>query len=402
MRHLALTLAALASLALSACQNSTQQPPVKVGILHSLTGTMAVSESALRDVLLMGVDEINKAGGLLGRQLQPVVLDPASDSLQYAQLSEQLLRDEQVAAVFGCWTSVSRKAVLPVVEKYNGLLFYPVQYEGEECSPNIVYTGATPNQQLIPAAEWLMRTLNRKRFFLLGTDYLYPRTANKILRGYLHSRGIKPEAIAEVYTSFDHTDYADIVRQIKAFGAAGDACVLSTINGESNTAFYNECSRQGISAEACPIMAFSVAEVELKNLDRHFIQGHYAARNYFQSMTGEANNQFVQAFKSYCALNGVPGGRGRVVDDACCWAYTGLMLWKAAVEKAKSFDVPKVAAALAGLQGDSPAGFVRMHSENHHLAKKALIGRIRQDGQFDIVYETPNLIEPEPYSPFMK
>lgn len=413
MRHLATYLtSALAALALSACSSATQSNSadtddpnaVKVGILHSLSGTMAISEVSLRDILLMGIDEINAAGGVLGKKIAPVVVDPASDWDLFAEKSKELLGKQHVAAVFGCWTSVSRKSVLPVFEEYKGLLFYPVQYEGQECSPNIIYTGATPNQQLIPAAQWLMSQEGGacKKFYLLGTDYVFPRTANTILKNFLLSAGVPKDNIVEEYTPFHHQDYQTIVAKIKRFAAQGGACVLSTINGDSNVPFYKEFANQGLEASKCPIMAFSVAEDELRAMDTHFLEGHYAAWNYFQSLPGEGNDKFVKAFQNYCATQGLPGGVARVTDDPICWSYTGLMLWKLAVEKAQSFEVQKVIAALADLEFDAPAGLVKMHHDNHHLAKKAIIGRIRSDGQFDIVHSTDQLVEPEPYSEFSK
>ncbi|MGL4519243.1 MAG: urea ABC transporter substrate-binding protein [Phocaeicola sp.] len=373
---------------------------VKIGILHSLSGTMAISEVSLRDVLLMGIDEINASGGVLGKKIEPKVVDPASDWDLFAEKSKELLSKEKVSAVFGCWTSVSRKSVLPVFEEYNGLLFYPVQYEGQECSPNIIYTGATPNQQLLPAADYLMSAEGGgyKKFYLLGTDYVFPRTANAILKAYLLDKGVASADIIEEYTPFHHQDYQTIVSKIKRFAMSGGACVLSTINGDSNVPFYKEFANQGLSSSSCPIMAFSVAEDELRAMDTEFLMGHLAAWNYYQSETNPANIAFVESFQRYCAANKLPGGDTRVTDDPICWSYTGLYLWKAAVEKAGSFDVEKVIAALSGLEAHSPAGRVKMHESNHHLAKPALIGEIRADGQFDVISRTDSLIVPEPFS----
>ncbi|MDR2691759.1 MAG: urea ABC transporter substrate-binding protein, partial [Dysgonamonadaceae bacterium] len=377
---------------------------VKVGILHSLSGTMAISEVSLRDVLLMGIDEINAAGGVLGKTIVPKVVDPASDWDLFAEKSKELLTKEKVSVVFGCWTSVSRKSVLPVFEEYNGLLFYPVQYEGQEQSPNIIYTGATPNQQLIPAAEYLMSEKggSYKKFYLLGTDYVFPRTANTILKNFLLAKGIPAENIIEEYTPFHHQDYQTIVSKIKRFAAGGGACVLSTINGDSNVPFYKEFANQGMNASDCPIMAFSVAEDELRAMDTEFLTGHLAAWNYFQSINTPENFRFVENFKAYCKENNLPGGDERVTDDPVCWSYTGLYLWKAAVEKAGSFEVEKVIAALSDLEGSSPAGTVKMHHDNHHLAKKVLTGKIRPDGQFDIIDETEGLVSPEPFGNYSK
>ncbi len=375
---------------------------VKVGILHSLSGTMAISEVSLRDAVEMAIDEINNDGGVLGKQIEPVVVDPASDWDLFAEKSKELLIDKKVSAVFGCWTSVSRKSVLPVFEQQNGLLFYPVQYEGEESSKNIVYSGAVPNQQLIPAAQYLMSPEggSYKRFYLLGTDYVFPRIANKILKSYLLTNGVPPENIIEEYTPFHHQDYQTIVSKIKKFALGGKACVLSTINGDSNIPFYKEFANQGLTAVTCPIMAFSVAEDELRSMDTEFLVGHLAAWNYFQSMDTPENKQFVENFKKFCDKNKLPGGSSRVVDDPITWAYTNVYLWAKAVEKAGSFEVDKVREALLGLSFDSPAGTVTMDSKLNHLAKPALIGEIKPDGQFDIIWQSEGLIEPQPFFDF--
>ncbi|MFT5367989.1 MAG: urea transport system substrate-binding protein [Candidatus Latescibacterota bacterium] len=375
------------------------QKTAKVGILHSLSGTMAISEVSLRDVVLMAVDEINASGGVLGKQIEPVVVDPASDWDLFAEKGKELLLKEKVDVTFGCWTSVSRKSVLPVYEENNGLLFYPVQYEGEECSRNIIYTGATPNQQLIPAAEYLMSKDggSYKKFYLLGTDYVFPRTANKILRAFLLHSGVPEANIMEEYTPFHHQDYQTIVQKIKRFAADGDAAVLSTINGDSNVPFYKEFSNQGLTSAMCPIMAFSVAEDELRSMDTGFLVGHLAAWNYFQSISTDENRAFVKKFKDYCAKMGLPGGAKRVTDDPIVWSYVGVYLWKAAVEKAGSFDVDKVRPALYSLKFDGPGGMVMMDGMNHHLHKPVLIGEIRKNGQFKIVNESNGLVAPDPW-----
>jgi urea transport system substrate-binding protein len=309
--------------------------PIKIGVLHSLSGTMAISEVSLRDVVLMAVEEINAKGGVLGRPLRPVVVDPASNWDLFAEKAKQLLLQEKVAVVFGCWTSVSRKSVLPVFENNNGLLFYPVQYEGEECSRNVFYTGATPNQQLIPAAEYLMSSEggDYKKFYLLGTDYVFPRTANKILRAYLLAKGIPADSIAEEYTPFNHQDYQTIVGKIKRFAGSGNAAVLSTINGDSNVPFYKEFANQGLRSENAPIMAFSVAEDELRGMDTSALVGHLAAWNYYQSVDAAQNRIFVKAFKEYCKKHNLPGGDTRVTDDPIEAAYFGVHIWKQAVER---------------------------------------------------------------------
>lgn len=372
---------------------------VKIGVLHSLSGTMAISEVSLRDAVQMAVDEINATGGVLGKKIEPVIVDPASDWDLFAEKSKELLMDKKVAAVFGCWTSVSRKSVLPVFEENNGLLFYPVQYEGEESSKNVVYSGATPNQQLIPAADYLMSAEggNYKRFYLLGTDYVFPRTANKILKAYLLSKGIAKEDIIEEYTPFHHQDYQTIVSKIKKFAVGGKACVLSTINGDSNIPFYKEFANQGLTAATCPIMAFSVAEDELRAMDTEFLVGHLAAWNYFQSNDSPENKKFVAGFKAYCQKKNLPGGAERVTDDPICWAYTDVYLWAKAAEKAGSFDVDKVRSALLGLSFDAPAGTVKMDDKINHLAKSAMIGEIKPDGQFSVIWKSQGLIDPKPF-----
>jgi urea transport system substrate-binding protein len=402
VRAVALVAAALAALTVAACTTRTE--PVKIGVLHSLTGTMAISETSLRDAVLMAVDEINAAGGVLGREIQPVVVDPASNWDLFAEKARELISREQVAVVFGCWTSVSRKSVLPVFESLNGLLFYPVQYEGEEMSPNIFYTGATPNQQLIPAAEFMMSADGggKRKFYLLGTDYVFPRTANRILKAYLLSEGIPEQDIIEEYTPFGHADYQTIVARIKDFGRNGDAAVLSTINGDSNVPFYREFANQGLTADQVPVMAFSVAEDELRAMETEHLVGHMAAWNYFQSIDTPENAAFVDAFKSYAASKGLPGGRGRVTGDPIEAAYFGVHVWKEAVERAGSFDVAAVREAVLGLEFDAPGGPKRMHPSNHHTYKPVYIGRIRADGQFDIIWQTDGLVEPEAYSRYLK
>lgn len=386
----------------AADSTATTGETIKIGVLHSLSGTMAISEVSLKDVVEMAVEEINAKGGVLGKKIEPVIVDPASDWDLFAEKAKELLLEKKVAAVFGCWTSVSRKSVLPVFEEHNGLLFYPVQYEGEECSGNVIYTGATPNQQLIPAAEYLMSEKGGgyKKFYLLGTDYVFPRTANKILKAFLLSKGVPAANILEEYTPFHHQDYQTIVSKVKKFAAGGKACVLSTINGDSNVPFYKEFANQGLTAGICPIMAFSVAEDELRSMDTEFLVGHLAAWNYYQSVTNDANKKFVEDFKAFCEKKGLPGGKARVTDDPICWAYTGVYLWKNAVEKAGSADVDKVRPALYGLEFNSPDGMVKMDPKNHHLAKPVMIGEIRTDGQFDIIWKTDGLVDPEPWSKF--
>ena len=374
---------------------------VKIGILHSLSGTMAISETSLKDVVLMAVEEINASGGVMGKEIKPVVVDPASDWDLFAEKAKDLIVKEEVAVVFGCWTSVSRKSVLPVFEENNSLLFYPVQYEGEEQSLNVFYTAATPNQQLVPAAEYMMEEIGAKKFYLLGTDYVFPRTANKVLKAFLKTKGVPDENIVEEYTPFHHQDYQTIVGKIKTFAAGGDACVLSTINGDSNVPFYKEFANQGLTSDDCPIMAFSVAEDELRAMDVPPLVGHLATWNYFQSINTPENKKFVKNFKAFCEQNNLPGGSDRVTDDPIEAAYFGVYVWKAAVEKAESFDVDKVRKAVYGLEFDAPGGKKMMHANNQHTLKPVYVGEIKKNGQFKVVYKSDGLVSPDSYSKYL-
>jgi urea transport system substrate-binding protein len=375
---------------------------VKIGVLHSLSGTMAISETSLRDVVLMAAEEINAKGGVKidgkGVMIEPVVVDPASDWPLFGEKAKELINTHKVAVTFGCWTSVSRKNCLPVFEEYNALLFYPVQYEGEEQSLNVFYTAASPNQQLVPAADYAIKELGAKKFYLLGTDYVFPRTANKVLKAFLLKSGVPEANIMEEYTPFHHQDYQTIVSKIKAFSAGGGAVVLSTINGDSNVPFYTEFANQGLTADDCPIIAFSVAEDELRAMDTSKLVGHLAAWNYFQSIDTPENKAFVEAFKAYCAKNNLPGGAARVTDDPIEAAYYGVYVWKAAAEKANSFDVDKVRAAVYGMEFDAPGGKKKMHASNQHTYKPVYIGEIKADGQFKIVWDSKGLVEPDSYS----
>jgi urea transport system substrate-binding protein len=392
-RRFALTFALIAS-----CVSAADaQESVKVGVLHSLSGTMAISEVSLKDVVLMAIDEINAAGGVLGMEIEPVIVDPASNWPLFAEKAKQLLLQDEVAVVFGCWTSVSRKSVLPVFEQYNGLLFYPVQYEGEECSKNVFYTGAAVNQQAVPAVDYLLDE-GFTRFYLLGTDYIYPRTTNKILKAMLEAKGIPDSDVREVYTPFHHQDYQTIVADIREFAAGGDACVVSTINGDSNVPFYKEFGNQGMTADDVPIMAFSVAEDELRGMDTSSLVGHLTAWNYFQSIDTPGNLAFVETFKTYCEENNLPGGRDRVTDDPIEAAYYGVYFWKAAVEKAGTTDVDAVRTAAYGLEFDAPGGRKKIDAVNHHTWKPVYIGEILADGQFEIIWESDGLVRPMPWS----
>jgi urea transport system substrate-binding protein len=373
--------------------------PVKVGVLHSLSGTMAISEVSIKDICEMAFEEINAKGGIAGRQIQPVIEDPASNWDLFAEKAKKLLLQDKVAVVFGCWTSVSRKSVLPVFEKNNGLLFYPVQYEGEECSRNVIYTGAAVNQQAQPAVQHHLDE-GKKKFYLLGSDYVYPRTTNKILRAMLLAKGIPSKNIMEEYTPFHHQDYQTIIAKVKRFCAGGDACVINTINGDSNVPFFKELANAGVSADECPVNSFSVAEDELRGLDTKNLVGHLAIWNYFQSINTPENKAFVQRFKDFCKKKNLPDAPRRVVDDPMFWGYIGVYTYKMAVEKANSFKVDDVLRALPGLKVPTPDKGIVVDRRNHHTAKPVYIGKIRADGQFDIIYQSPGLVDPLPWSEF--
>lgn len=378
---------------------------IKVGILHSLSGTMAISETALKETALMTIDEINKAGGVMGKKLEPVVVDPASNWPLFAEKARQLLSKDKVDVVFGCWTSVSRKSVLPVFKELNGLLFYPVQYEGEELEKNVFYTGAAPNQQAIPAVEYLMSKDggSAKRFVLLGTDYVYPRTTNKILRAFLHSKGIKDADIMEEYTPFGHSDYQTIIAKIKKFAGEGKkTAVVSTINGDSNVPFYKELGNAGLKATDVPVVAFSVGEEELRGVDTKPLVGHLAAWNYFQSIKNPENAKFIRMYRDWAKKQKLPNADSVVTNDPMEATYIGIHMWKQAVEKAKSTDVDKVIAAMAGQTFKAPSGFViKMDEKNHHLHKPVFIGEVKADGQFNVVWKTKGPVRAQPWSPYI-
>ncbi|MDO8177715.1 MAG: urea ABC transporter substrate-binding protein [Undibacterium sp.] len=377
---------------------------IKVGILHSLSGTMAISETSLKDVALMTIAEINAKGGVMGKKLEPVIVDPASNWPLFAEKARQLISQDKVAVVFGCWTSVSRKSTLPVFKELNSLLFYPVQYEGEELEKNVFYTGAAPNQQAIPATEYLMSKEGggAKRFVLLGTDYVYPRTTNKILRAFLKSKGVKDTDIDEVYTPFGHSDYQTIVANIKKFSAGGKTAVISTINGDSNVPFYKELGNAGLKATDVPVVAFSVGEEELRGVDTKPLLGHLAAWNYFQSVKNPVNDEFIKKWKAYAVAQKLPNAATVVTNDPMEATYVGINMWKQAVEKAKSTDTDKVIAAMAGQTFKAPSGFtLTMDATNHHLHKPVMIGEIKGDGQFSVVYKTKGPIRAQPWSPYI-
>ena len=356
--------------------------PIKVGVLHSLSGTMAISETTLKDTMLMLIDQQNAKGGVLGCRLEAVVVDPASDWPLFAEKARELLTVQDVDVIFGNWTSVSRKSVLPVIEELNGLLFYPVQYEGEESSKNVFYTGAAPNQQAIPATDYLLEELGIEKFALLGTDYVYPRTTNNILESYLKSKGVAEDDIFVNYTPFGHSDWSKIVADVAALGADGKKVgVISTINGDANIGFYKELSAAGISADDIPVVAFSVGEEELSGLDTSNLVGHLAAWNYFQSADTPANAEWIAAWKDRM-------GKDRVTNDPMEAHYIGFNMWVNAVEAAGSADVDAVRTAMYGQEFPNLTGGTAVMLPNHHLAKPVLIGEITADGQFDIISQT--------------
>ncbi len=369
---------------------------IKVGVLHSLSGTMAISETTLKDTVLMLIEEQNKKGGVLGKKLEAVVVDPASNWPLFAEKASELIDKDKVSVVFGCWTSVSRKSVLPVFEKSNSLLFYPVQYEGEESSKNVIYTGAAPNQQAIPAVDYLMKDLKVKRWVLEGTDYVYPRTTNKILEAYLKAKGVKAEDIIVNYTPFGFSDWQSEVSKIKAFGSAGKkTAVVSTINGDANVPFYKELGNQKISAEDIPVVAFSVGEEELSGIDTKPLVGHLAAWNYFESVKSPANTAFIKAWQTYIK------NPKRTTNDPMEATYIGFNLWVKAVEKAGTTDTTKVIDTLPGLEVPNLTGGTAKLLPNHHITKPVYIGEIKEDGQFETVWQTKAEVPGDAWSDFL-
>ena len=374
----------------------TAGDPIKVGVLHSLSGTMAISETTLKDTILMMVDEQNARGGLLGRPVEAVVVDPASDWPLFAERARELLESEQVDVVFGCWTSVSRKSVLPVFEENNGLLFYPVQYEGEESSKNVIYTGAAPNQQAIPAVDYLMNEVGIERWVLEGTDYVYPRTTNRILEAYLKQQGVADEDIDINYTPFGHSDWQTRVAAIRRFGSAGKpTAVVSTVNGDANVPFYLELANQEVSADDIPVVAFSVGEEELSGLDTAPLVGHLAAWNYFQSVESPANAEFIAKWKAFV------DNQDRTTNDPMEAHYIGFNLWAQAVEKAGTTDVDAVLAALPGTEAPNLTGGIARVLPNHHITKPVYIGEVQANGQFDVVWETDGTVPGDAWSDYL-
>jgi urea transport system substrate-binding protein len=389
---------ALICVGVAAGSAQAKKDTIKVGVLHSLSGTMAISEVTLKDTVLMMIDDLNRNGGLLGRQLEAVVVDPASDWPLFAEKARELVEQKKVDVVFGCWTSVSRKSVLPVFEELNGLLFYPVQYEGEESSRNVFYTGAAPNQQAIPAVEYLMGEEGgeAERWVLLGTDYVYPRTTNKILRAFLRKKGVKQSDIMEEYTPFGHSDWQTIVSRVKKFANEGKrTAVVSTINGDANVPFYKELANQGISAEDIPVIAFSVGEEELSGIDTSNLVGHLASWNYFMSVDSPENEAFIKDWQKFIKND------KRVTNDPMEAHYIGFKMWAQAVRQAGSTDVDAVRQAMYGQEVRSLSGYDVVMNTNHHLSKPVMIGEITSDGQFDIVWQTDETIKADAWSPFI-
>jgi urea transport system substrate-binding protein len=396
LRHALAATAGLA-LGLAAALPARAQDTIKVGILHSLSGTMAISETTLKDVMLMLIEEQNAKGGLLGKKLEAVVVDPASNWPLFAEKARELISKDKVAAVFGCWTSVSRKSVLPVFKELNSILFYPVQYEGEESERNVFYTGAAPNQQAIPAVDYLMKEEKVKRWVLAGTDYVYPRTTNKILEAYLKSKGVAQEDIMINYTPFGHSDWQTIVADIKKFGSGGKkTAVVSTINGDANVPFYKELGNQGIKATDIPVVAFSVGEEELAGLDTKPLVGHLAAWNYFQSIKNKSNEEFIAKWKAFTK------NPKRTTNDPMEAHVIGFHMWVEAVKKAGTIDPDKVIDALPGIKVPNLTGGTAEMLPNHHITKPVFIGEIKGDGQFNVVWKTPGLVPGAAWSPYLE
>lgn len=395
-RSLAVATGLAVTLLASVSSQALAADTIKVGILHSLSGTMAISETTLKDAMLMLIEEQNKKGGLLGKKLEPVVVDPASNWPLFAEKARELLAKDKVSAVFGAWTSVSRKSVLPVFEELNGILFYPVQYEGEESSRNVFYTGAAPNQQAVPAVDYLAENEGVQRWVLAGTDYVYPRTTNKILETYLKSKGVKAEDIMVTYTPFGHSDWQNIVADIRKFGSAGKkTAVVSTINGDANVPFYKELANQGIKAEDIPVVAFSVGEEELAGIDTKPLVGHLAAWNYFQSVETPENSEFIKSWRAFTKND------KRVTNDPMEAHYIGFNMWVKAVEKAGTTDTNAVIDSLIGVAVPNLSGGYSAMLPNHHITKPVLIGEIQEDGQFEIVSKTPGLVAGDEWSDYL-
>jgi branched-chain amino acid transport system substrate-binding protein/urea transport system substrate-binding protein len=383
---------------LSAVGTARAEDTIKVGILHSLSGTMAISETILKDLMLMQIDELNAHGGLLGKKVEPVVVDPASNWPLFAEKARELIAKDKVAAVFGCWTSVSRKSVLPVFEELNGLLFYPLEYEGEEASYNVFYGGSVPSNKAVPAIEYLMSAGGGgvKRWVLEGTDYVYPRTSNKIIRAFLHSKGVADADIRENYTPFGFSDWQTEVAEIKKFGGAGQkTAVVSTVNGDANVPFYKELANQGVKATDIPVIGFSVGEEELVGIDTKNLVGHLAGWSYFQSVKTPDNEAFINKWHAYTK------DPKRVTNDPMESEYILFHMWAHAVEQAGSTDVDAVRQAMIGQRMKAPSGFTEVMNSNHHLSKPVMVGEIQPNGQFSIVYQSKTVLEPQPWSQYL-
>jgi urea transport system substrate-binding protein len=396
-RNLGAMALAAAAMGASGVARAQAKGTIKIGILHSLSGTMAISETTLKDVMLMLIDAQNAKGGVLGQKLEAVVVDPASNWPLFAEKARELITVDKVSAVFGCWTSVSRKSVLPVFEETGNILFYPVQYEGEESSKNVFYTGAAPNQQAIPAVDYLMDENKITRWVLAGTDYVYPRTTNKILEAYLKSKGVADADIMINYTPFGQSDWQTIVADIKKFGSAGKkTAVVSTINGDANVPFYKELSNQGLKATDIPVVAFSVGEEELAGIDTKPLVGHLAAWNYFESVDAPANKAFIDQWHAYTK------NPKRVTNDPMEAAYIGFNMWVKGVEKAESWEPAKVIPAMIGVAVPNLTGGISTMMPNHHITKPVLIAEIQSDGQFNVVSQTPGTIVAQAWSPYLE
>jgi urea transport system substrate-binding protein len=390
------TLLSLSLLSGMMMNSATAAETIKVGVLHSLSGTMAISETTLKDTMLMLIEDQNKNGGLLGKQLEAVVVDPASNWPLFAEKARELITQEKVVSIFGAWTSVSRKSVLPVIEELNSILFYPVQYEGEESSKNVFYTGAAPNQQAIPAVDYLMNDVNVKRWILAGTDYVYPRTTNKILEAYLKAKGVKDSDIMINYTPFGHSDWQSIVSDIKKFGSIGlKTAVVSTINGDANVPFYKELGNQSVSAQDIPVIAFSVGEEELSGIDTKPLVGHLAAWNYFMSVDAPENDAFIEKWHAFTK------DTDRVTNDPMEAHYIGFKMWIEAVKKAGTTDPSAVQDAIIGVAVPNLTGGISAMMPNHHITKPVLIGEIQDDGQFETVWKTEGLVPGDAWSDFL-
>ncbi|KTD78329.1 Aliphatic amidase expression-regulating protein [Legionella waltersii] len=384
---------------LSCSSNDSVREPIKIGILQSLSGVMGNSETSLKDTLLMEIDLINQEGGVLGHPVEPVIENPESNWSLYPKKAKKLLLLDKVAVIFGCWTSVSRKAVLPVLEKYNGLLFYPVQYEGGEQSNNIFYTGLTPNQQVIPAIQYLMgnKSNPQKQWILVGTDYIYPHVTNMIVRQYLNSKGVASDSIKEYYFPFEYSDFGSLINEVYSSLSKGPTAVISTINGESNFYFYRALNNEGFEAEDLEVMAFSVSEEEFRGYHINALGKVYTSWSYFMSLDNPINNKWIEDWIAYSETNHLRGEDHPLTTDPMEATRTGIRMWKAAVEQAGTFDVDAVRKAMIGQKLETPSGYIESMEPNHHLAKPAMIGQLQKNGQFKVIWKSKKVIPPQPF-----